>query len=166
MCEYMYMILCGPQSTKPTHTARDARIRPPSSAGGFFSPFLPRAAPRVVKAVGGTFFFFGRLRRKKKGHSSTFNKQGLPLFSFAFRVYCSNQVGLSLYTMAAARQAGATNLTQGSENFGYSAARLRRIVKLQFGIVNPNEMVCLFLFILFCYVPIDFSYFGKSFLRK
>lgn len=40
-----------------------------------------------------------------------------------------------------ARQAGATNLTQGSENFGYSAVRLRRIVKLQFGIVNPNEMV-------------------------
>ena len=40
-----------------------------------------------------------------------------------------------------ARSAGATNLTQGSENFGYSAVRLRRIVKLQFGIVNPNEMV-------------------------
>lgn len=43
--------------------------------------------------------------------------------------------------MSGARQAGATNLTQGSENFGYSAVRLRRIVKLQFGIVNPIEMV-------------------------
>lgn len=37
---------------------------------------------------------------------------------------------------------GATSLTQQSENFGYSAVRLRRIVKLQFGIVNPNELVC------------------------
>ena len=44
------------------------------------------------------------------------------------------------FTMSA-RAAGATNLTQGSENFGYSAVRLRRIVKLQFGIVNPQEMV-------------------------
>lgn len=41
----------------------------------------------------------------------------------------------------AARQAGATTLTQGSENFGYSAQRLRRIAKLQFGIINPNELV-------------------------
>ena len=36
---------------------------------------------------------------------------------------------------------GAANLTQQSENFGYSSVRLRRIVKLQFGIVDPNEMV-------------------------
>lgn len=40
-----------------------------------------------------------------------------------------------------AHQAGATTLTQQSENFGYSAVRLRRIVKLQFGIVNPAELV-------------------------
>jgi len=40
-----------------------------------------------------------------------------------------------------ARQAGATTLTQGSENFGYSRIRLRRIVKMQFGIVNPIELV-------------------------
>jgi hypothetical protein len=42
---------------------------------------------------------------------------------------------------AAARQAGATTLTQNSENFGYSRVRLRRIVKMQFGIVNPLELV-------------------------
>jgi hypothetical protein len=41
----------------------------------------------------------------------------------------------------AARQAGATTLTQNSENFGYSRMRLRRIAKLQFGIVNPVELV-------------------------
>ncbi|GAX18796.1 DNA-directed RNA polymerase II subunit RPB1 [Fistulifera solaris] len=41
---------------------------------------------------------------------------------------------------AAARQAGATTLTQNSENFGYSRVRLRRIVKMQFGIVNPLEL--------------------------
>jgi hypothetical protein len=35
----------------------------------------------------------------------------------------------------------ATQLTQASENFGYSRVRLRRIVKLQFGIVNPSELV-------------------------
>jgi hypothetical protein len=40
-----------------------------------------------------------------------------------------------------AHQAGATTLTQQSENFGYSAVRLRRIAKLQFGIVNPGELV-------------------------
>ena len=46
-----------------------------------------------------------------------------------------------------AHQAGATTLTQQSENFGYSAVRLRRITKLQFGIVNPNELVSvIFLF--------------------
>jgi len=41
----------------------------------------------------------------------------------------------------AARSAGATTLTQQSENFGYSAMRLRRIAKLQFGIINPAELV-------------------------
>jgi hypothetical protein len=41
-----------------------------------------------------------------------------------------------------AHQAGATTLTQQSENFGYSTVRLRRITKLQFGIVNPTELVC------------------------
>jgi hypothetical protein len=40
-----------------------------------------------------------------------------------------------------ARAAGATTLTQASENFGYSRMRLRRIAKLQFGIVNPVELV-------------------------
>jgi hypothetical protein len=45
-----------------------------------------------------------------------------------------------------AHQAGATTLTQQSENFGYfgySTVRLRRIPKLQFGIVNPTELVCM-----------------------
>lgn len=42
--------------------------------------------------------------------------------------------------MAGGRSGNATTLTQGSENFGYSAVRLRRIVKLQFGIINPNEL--------------------------
>ena len=46
-----------------------------------------------------------------------------------------------------ARQAGATTLTQQSENFGYSRVRLRRIAKLQFGIVNPDELVSLFFFL-------------------
>lgn len=43
--------------------------------------------------------------------------------------------------MSAARQAGATSLGMQSENFGYSSVRLRRIKKLQFGVVNPNELV-------------------------
>lgn len=43
--------------------------------------------------------------------------------------------------VAMAHQAGATTLTQQSENFGYSAVRLRRIAKLQFGIINPVELV-------------------------
>jgi hypothetical protein len=47
-----------------------------------------------------------------------------------------------------ARQAGATTLTQQSENFGYSAVRLRRIVRLQFGVVNPAELVRLYRFLL------------------
>jgi hypothetical protein len=41
-----------------------------------------------------------------------------------------------------ARAVGATSLTQQSENFGYSTVRLRRINKLQFGIVNPIDLVC------------------------
>jgi hypothetical protein len=41
----------------------------------------------------------------------------------------------------AARQAGATSLGMQSENFGYSRVRLRRIKKLQFGVVDPNELV-------------------------
>jgi hypothetical protein len=40
-----------------------------------------------------------------------------------------------------AHQAGATSLGMQSENFGYSRVRLRRIKKLQFGVVNPNELV-------------------------
>jgi hypothetical protein len=36
---------------------------------------------------------------------------------------------------------GATSLTQSSENFGYSRVRLRRIQRLQFGIINPHELV-------------------------
>jgi hypothetical protein len=40
-----------------------------------------------------------------------------------------------------ASQAGATSLGMQSENFGYSRVRLRRIKKLQFGVVNPNELV-------------------------
>jgi len=39
-----------------------------------------------------------------------------------------------------AHQAGATSLSMASENFGYSRVRLRRVKRLQFGIVNPNEL--------------------------
>ena len=39
-----------------------------------------------------------------------------------------------------ARDAGAVSLNQGSTNFGHSSARLRRIKKLQFGIINPEEL--------------------------
>ncbi|KAL9179832.1 LOW QUALITY PROTEIN: hypothetical protein ACHAXT_007802 [Thalassiosira profunda] len=39
-----------------------------------------------------------------------------------------------------AREAGAISLSQASTNFGHSAARLRRIKKLQFGIINPEEL--------------------------
>eukprot|EP00428_Durinskia_dybowskii_P008579 CAMPEP_0170296226 /NCGR_PEP_ID=MMETSP0116_2-20130129/48251_1 /TAXON_ID=400756 /ORGANISM="Durinskia baltica, Strain CSIRO CS-38" /LENGTH=128 /DNA_ID=CAMNT_0010547805 /DNA_START=32 /DNA_END=414 /DNA_ORIENTATION=- len=42
--------------------------------------------------------------------------------------------------MSGARQAGASSLGMQSENFGYSRVRLRRIKKLQFGVVNPNEL--------------------------
>lgn len=38
---------------------------------------------------------------------------------------------------------GATSLGMASENFGYSRVRLRRIKKLQFGLVDPNELVSL-----------------------
>jgi hypothetical protein len=36
---------------------------------------------------------------------------------------------------------GAASLSQVSENFGYSSARLRRVKKLQFAVVNPDELV-------------------------
>ena len=39
-----------------------------------------------------------------------------------------------------ARDAGAISLSQASTNFGHSTARLRRIKKLQFGIINPDEL--------------------------
>jgi len=35
---------------------------------------------------------------------------------------------------------GAASLGMASENFGYSHVRLRRVKKLQFGIVNPHEL--------------------------
>ena len=39
-----------------------------------------------------------------------------------------------------AHKAGATSLGMASENFGYSRVRLRRVKRLQFGIVNPHEL--------------------------
>ena len=36
---------------------------------------------------------------------------------------------------------GAASLGMASENFGYSQMRLRRVKKLQFGIINPHELV-------------------------
>lgn len=39
------------------------------------------------------------------------------------------------------RNAGGASLGMTSENFGFSRVRLRRIKKLQFGVVNPNELV-------------------------
>ena len=36
---------------------------------------------------------------------------------------------------------GAASLGMASENFGFSAVRLRRVGKLQFGVVNPDELV-------------------------
>jgi len=39
-----------------------------------------------------------------------------------------------------ARSVGATSLGMESENFGYSALRLKRVRKLQFGVVNPDEL--------------------------
>lgn len=38
---------------------------------------------------------------------------------------------------------GAASLGMASENFGYSHVRLRRVKKLQFGIINPHELVSL-----------------------
>jgi len=38
-------------------------------------------------------------------------------------------------------KAGATSFGMASENFGYSAVRLKRVKKLQFGVVNPDELV-------------------------
>jgi hypothetical protein len=40
-----------------------------------------------------------------------------------------------------AAQAGASSLGMASENFGFSNVRLRRTKKLQFGVVDPNELV-------------------------
>ena len=39
-----------------------------------------------------------------------------------------------------AREAGAISLSQVSTNFGHSSVRLRRIKKLQFGVMNPEEL--------------------------
>jgi hypothetical protein len=38
-------------------------------------------------------------------------------------------------------KAGATSFGMASENFGYSAVRLKRVKKLQFGVINPDELV-------------------------
>jgi hypothetical protein len=38
-------------------------------------------------------------------------------------------------------QAGATSFGMSSENFGYSSLRLKRVKKLQFGVINPDELV-------------------------
>jgi hypothetical protein len=40
-----------------------------------------------------------------------------------------------------ANKTGATSLGMTSENFGYSRVRLRRVKQLQFGLVDPNELV-------------------------
>ncbi len=37
--------------------------------------------------------------------------------------------------------AGATSFGMTSENFGYSSLRLKRVKKLQFGVINPDELV-------------------------
>jgi hypothetical protein len=50
-----------------------------------------------------------------------------------------------------AAQAGAASLGMQSENFGYSRVRLRRIKKLQFGVVDPNELVSYYLTKYFCF---------------
>jgi len=44
-------------------------------------------------------------------------------------------------SQVSARAVGATSLAMASENFGYSSVRLRRVKKLQFGVVNPDELV-------------------------
>ena len=38
-------------------------------------------------------------------------------------------------------KAGATSFGMVSENFGYSAVRLKRVKKLQFGVVDPDQLV-------------------------
>jgi len=43
-------------------------------------------------------------------------------------------------SQVSARAVGATSLAMASENFGYSSVRLRRVKKLQFGVVNPDEL--------------------------
>jgi hypothetical protein len=48
---------------------------------------------------------------------------------------------LLLSLTMAPNQAGAASLGMASENFGYSRVRLRRVKKLQFGVVNPHELV-------------------------
>lgn len=40
-----------------------------------------------------------------------------------------------------ANKTGATSLGMASENFGYSRVRLRRVKQLQFGLIDPNELV-------------------------
>ena len=42
---------------------------------------------------------------------------------------------------ATAAGVGASSLSMVSENFGYSNLLLRRVKKLQFGVVNPHELV-------------------------
>lgn len=63
---------------------------------------------------------------------------------------------LNSIVIMSARQAGATSLGMQSENFGYSRVRLRRIKKLQFGVVNPNELVSSFIgsFVYMRYIPL------------
>ncbi len=38
-------------------------------------------------------------------------------------------------------RAGATSFGMASENFGYSSLRLKRVKKLQFGVINPDDLV-------------------------
>lgn len=66
--------------------------------------------------------------------------------------------------MSAARQAGATSLGMQSENFGYSRVRLRRIKKLQFGVVNPNELVSVFKLQMNFYLDMCLLLFNVGFL--
>jgi hypothetical protein len=44
-------------------------------------------------------------------------------------------------------KAGATSFGMSSENFGYSAVRLKRVKKLQFGVINPDELVSYLIFV-------------------
>ena len=47
-------------------------------------------------------------------------------------------------------KAGATSFGMSSENFGYSAVRLKRVKKLQFGVINPDELVSFMSFRFVC----------------